>query len=279
MTKPAAWPIEQTVDDPFDRSTALAQLGKKGISEQDFDTWFPHLLAGDIAAAVALDVDRPVSHDYDQPRVTPDLATVAECAQLATDMAPDLGCSGVERVLGNLWIDLDARNPRDRYAVLTALATSCFLPEDDDKHQRTPFEQWCRRKPIAPVPERNRFRAVDREPHRLCRIVQRNTLWTVQDVLDERVVVDVDPSRLAYLLCDDGPAILARLCHTTTGRVATIGWVLPTLPDIETVQRWRQVRVWLHRLEARRATVETVMKDSPWIREVLRQATCTPSAR
>ena len=271
--KPAVWPQDVAIDDPFNLGVAWKRAQARGLEREDFDTALKQVLSGDVVGAQRLGVDRAVSHDGDQPRVTDDLATLGECAQMATDMAPDLGCSGVERVLGDVWLDLDARSPRDRRAVLAALAASCFLPEESDKHQRTPFIQWTRRKPIASVPERNRFRAIDREPHRLCRILDRGSEWTVQDVLDERVVVTLDPSRLAYLLCDDGPALLARLCYTTTGRVATVGWVLPTLPDIATVARWRQVRVWLHRLEARRATVETVMKDAPWIREVIRLAT------
>lgn len=267
----ASWPRLTPVDDPFDRAAAVRRAAALGIEESAFHGLLDRILRGDADAAVALRVNRPKSHDDALPTVTDQLATPAMCAQLATDMTPHLGSDGVERALGDLWLDLDARQPRDRRAVLAALAASAFWIEYEDMHRRSPFHQWCRRKPIADVPERERFRAIDREPHRLCRIDHRAPgAWTVTDLLDDGEYV-VDPSPLAHLLCDDGPALLARLAHTTDGRVATVGWVLPRIPDIERLTHWRQIRVWLHRLEDRRATVETIMRDWPWVREVLRQ--------
>lgn len=270
--KQASWPQEVCRDDPFRRERALFRARKRGIDAPEFSHLLCGILAGDATCAAALGVDRPLSHNYVQPRVTSDLASLAECAQLATDMAPHLGLDGVVRLLGEVWLDLDARLPRDRRALLAALAASCFMQEEDDRHDRSPFEQWVRRKPIPSVAERVRFRAIDHEPHRLCHIRSRGATWTLEDALDGGLIT-VDPSRLAHLLCDEGPAVIARLAYTTEGRVATVGWVLPKMPDLATVARYRQVRVWLNRLEERRATVETVMRDSPWVREVIRLAT------
>ncbi len=272
MKNPAIWPQDCATDDPFDTATALSRAAEHGIDAPTFTVLLTRLLTGDQAAAERLGVHRPLTHDLDQPRITDNLATVAECAQLATDMAPHLGGEGVARLLGNAWLELNGHNRRDHYALMTAIAAAGFIPEEDDKHMRSPFIQWTRRKPIASVEERHRFRAVDREPHRLCRIVSRGPQWTFEDVLDGQVIT-ADPTPLAYLLCDDGPAALTRIAHTTAGRVATVGWVLPTLPNVEELRQWRLRRVWLHRLVGRRATVEQVMKDSPWVREVIRAAT------
>lgn len=220
----------------------------------------------------ALDDTLPLGAPHPNPRhdehaivPAPYCVTVRDCCALATDMAPDMGSVGPDRLLGDFALEASVD------ALAVCLAISCFQPIEDDTYQRSPFRMWLRRKPVPPHPTRIAFRAVDRAPQELVRLHN----GVAERILDGGVV-DVEAGARVNLGAPSEFA-LARLVPTEAGTVAHLAVGLPRLPDLASLRDWR-LRALTTLCETYKVgnplrcpvpTFEEVMRHPMWIRRIV----------
>lgn len=258
------WPDHEAPEEiPVDRRPAWARW-RHALDRAAFDALVDGALAGDAGAAAALQLDREPEGVDGLVYVARELPSTAACATLAADMAPDVGNAGPDRLLG------DAAIEASRALRLRCVAASCFHVVEDDPHGRSPFVMWCRRKPLPTVEERADLRAVDRQPHRLLRVVaRRGDDVVLEDLIDggahaARVVEAPVP-----VGGEDAGVWLARLVPTASGTVAHLGLALGRAPDPAGLRAWREVRLWRERLVEPATTREDVMRGPAWLARVI----------
>lgn len=197
------------------------------------------------------------------------LPSLAEMARIATDIDPSSGNTAPDRFLGP-WADVLDAATADRRVLHTAVAASCFLPVDEDRHGRTPLIQWVRRKPHPPVEERERMRAVERAPCSAWRLLERTEAgWLLEDL------VGLHRAPAGPVAADDPPSVdgagapgdtlLARVVSAEGGWHAVLPLVVRGCPGREQVRTWLEVESWSWRLDRKVPSLEVMMRDRPHV--------------
>lgn len=181
------------------------------------------------------------THELIGPQRVDRVPSADDMARIACDIAPASGNDGPDRVLGPWADELDARQPADRRALITATAAACFFPPDDDP--QTPFEAWCRRPPAPSVAERARFRAVARAPWAIRRITGTDPLcsvdatgladaWTPGDQLTVAPIASLIAPRV-------GDTLVVRAVRLADGEwIAALALVVPGFPPDSAIAGW-----------------------------------------
>ena len=231
--------------------------------------------------AVALGLTRSERNERPRtrpPRVPPLPDT--DLARITADLCPSASTEAADRFLGPLADELDGR-PGHRKARLVALASLLFSVIDgaDDITRPgphpgfTPFERWCKRRPVASPEIRASARAVGLAPLSVYSLeANRPEGWVVADRLDlmSQVVpdgpVDVSAAACLWRPPQPGDTLVARLVPTDDGWVACNAFILPSAPPPQKLAAWVQLALWEARIRERRLKVEELLRrNAHWL--------------
>lgn len=202
------------------------------------------------------------------PFVPPD----ADLARIAADLCPTAGMEAADRVLGPLVDELNARAvPAHAAALRVALAAACFFPPDGEV--QTPFEQWCRRKPLPSPSERAAVRAIQRAPWTAWHLVRQadDGRWEIEDHVGLGArFLPVGPVRLVGAAAPfrpprDGDTLVARVVEGPAGWETRTPLVIPGGPPATRIQSWVRLELIRARLQRRTLTVEALLRTRGYV--------------
>lgn len=231
----------------------------------------------ELAAQLLLDV-APTSEPLRRAQPHPAIPTHEELGRVATDLCPAAAGEALDRYLGPLADELDLRNPGHLLTARNAIAAFCFSrPDgaarsdgDSSVHGRSPFQTWCRRKPLPSVEDRARLRHVARTPMALWSLEAREgDRWRVADrtglPAECLPTGPVHFPELASPWRDPRPtdAAIARIFEGPDGWVGLCSFAFPGIPPERRVQTWLTLTLWEKRLLDRRLTLEALLRTHP----------------
>ncbi|MBT3219318.1 MAG: hypothetical protein HN348_09530 [Proteobacteria bacterium] len=192
------------------------------------------------------------------------LPGISDISRLVLDFEPAAGADGCALLLGP-WVDVfDIGVPRERYALLVAVAEFCFTAAYG--HVKTPFQRWClHARPVPPVEARAAFRAIAKAPFSLWELKEQVSLnkWLVADLIG--LVAAPLVVHLGTTACPFGPpriggALLGRIVASKEGLMALPSLSIPVAPAPEQVAPWIIEELLRARLSCRTLTLKQLLR-------------------